>query len=158
MGAIKVHMHEHILRGGVSGILHGKIEQPAGDFSGLEVDASSDLQLIWECHEWSLYDYQRFVGNIRSVLSSTSGFSSLPRLPSVYAKDAESDQDSRLFPPWRAFLAPIGGIVLLWGWKCIRSETNLLRGGIAFGVGAIFWMYGLVIILNLVFNLSQRGK
>jgi len=88
--------------------------------------------------------------HIRSkrLYSGISGSSTLARLPSINAKDTESDDDRRFFPPWCAFLAPIGVISLLWGWNHIRNETNPWWGGIAFGVGAIFWMYGLVVILK----------
>jgi hypothetical protein len=81
---------------------------------------------------------QLLAGGLSTPLGRVSRFSSLARLPSVDGKDAESDNDRRLFPSWCAFLAPVGVVILLWGWNQIRNDTNMLSGRIAFGVGAIF--------------------
>jgi hypothetical protein len=95
----------------------------------------------------SVNHFQLLARGLSSSLRRFGGFSGFPRLPSIDTKDADGDDDSRLFPSWCVFLAPVGVISLLWGWDCIRNETNLLWGGIAFGVGGIVWGYGLLVFL-----------
>jgi hypothetical protein len=92
--------------------------------------------------------FQLLAGGFSTSLGGIGGFSGFARLPSVNTKDGNGDDDSRLFPSWRMFLAPMGVISLLWGWNRIRNNTNVLWGSVALGVGAILWMYGLVVFLN----------
>lgn len=82
-------------------------------------------------------DNQCVMGALIGAFSGVRRFLSRARLPGIYDENSEGRQNSRFFPRWGALVAPIGAMILLWGWNCIRNERNLRWGSLAFVGGAI---------------------
>jgi hypothetical protein len=130
-------------RNRVSNILNGNTQIQTGAPIWIESQPRA-VQPYSYSYPGALTDNQGIVSRVSGVLGSISGFLCGTRLPRVHKEDSKRNNYSRFFPRWGALVAPVGVIVLLWGWNCIRNERRLFWGILAFIGGAILWGYGYI--------------
>jgi hypothetical protein len=96
--------------------------------------------------------FQLSPGSFGGALGSIGGFFIGEQSDEVYDKQSEGNNNrsdfATLLPRWGVIFAPVGLVMLAWGWWNLRSERRVNLAEPTFWCGVIFWMYGFAFIVD----------
>jgi len=100
---------------------------------------------------WSVREFENGLGSIGSILGGISSFLGCTPEQNVYYEQAKrtgcDGYCSSFFPKWSVIFAPLGLVLLGWGWWNLRDNRRPYFSLSVFWSGCILWMYGLADIL-----------
>jgi len=102
--------------------------------------------------KWPLNNFQRLSVGIIGIGGCIGCLPSTPSYKNIGYQETTSNTHRRnfgfLFPLWGIVLAPIGLILLAWGWWNWRDGLRLPTSKIFVWTGFVLWLYGFAVILT----------